>query len=315
MDELKLIEFIAGKFKSTRPEITKGIGDDCAVLKIGETNFVVTVDSMVEDVHFKMEWFTPEQLGMRSMAINLSDIAAMGGTPEYGLLALNMGRYDSDQLKGLLEGIDRYAREFGVDIIGGNISSSRELVITVTLIGSTSNPVMRSGAREGDLVMVTGTIGDAAAGLYKLLNNQVDPDDPLINRFLTPTPRIDEGQIISRFATSMIDISDGLQIDLWRILSASRKGATIEVEKIPRSDALLSFLNEHPEAEERILWGGEDYELLFTIPPEALEPLKASWKFETQLSNIGYIEGEQGLVVKSNGEETRITSPSGWIHQ
>ena len=273
------------------------------------------MDSLVEDVHFKKEWFSIYRLGIKSMAVNLSDIAAMGGTPQFALLALNTGKLSLEETKELLEGINYEAKKYSVDIIGGNISSSREIGITITLLGKAKKPILRSGARPGDLVVVTGTIGDASAGLYKLSKGAKNQEDQLIRKFISPEPKIEEGKLIARFATSMIDISDGLQLDLWRIKEASKTGVLLEVDSIPRSNDFLKFLEEEPAAKEKVFWGGEDYELLFTIPEYGFKELLKIWKFKTTLTVIGEIISGNSFLIYHHGKKQEINSPSGWIHK
>ncbi len=315
MDELKLIKLISEKFSNSKhSEVLKGIGDDCAIIKIENSTFLLTVDSLVENIHFKKEWLNPHQLGIRAMAINLSDIAAMGGTPLFALLAITTGLYEYDEIQAIMEGIDWASNQYDVDIIGGNISSSQQLNLTITLIGKATNPIMRRGAKPGDVIMVTGTIGDASAGLNQLLQGKKNIAS-LIEKFINPIPRIKEGILISNYATSMIDISDGLQLDLWRLTKSSRVGAVIDVNAIPRSNDFLKFIKHFPTEKEKVFWGGEDYELLFTIPRASVEYLINKWQFNTQLTIIGEIISEESLFIKENNKISMVPNPSGWIHQ
>ena len=310
MDELQLLSLINSFFTQRRNEIEKGIGDDCAVIKIGNDNFLFTVDSMVEEIHFRKEWLSPEEIGIRAMAINLSDIAAMGGEPLYALIALEMGQFNSNEIKEVMKGIASYAEQFHCDVIGGNISSSKEFSLTVTLIGKAKKPVYRSGAKGNELICVTGTIGDAALGV-ELLKKGEKTNSHSVQKFISPYPRIKEGQIIAQFASSMIDISDGLLLDLWRILNASSIGGKIFPEKIPRSE---EFVSQKVDMQNPIYWGGEDYELLFTINEENFQKLLEEYKFDIPVTPIGETIKEKGLFLEINGEKRNI-APSGWIHK
>ena len=315
MDELKLIKYIASIFPQS-PDVDTGIGDDTAIIKINATNYLLTVDTMVENIHFKKEWLTPEEVGFRSAAINLSDIASMGGEPLYSLIAINMGKWKSEEIKEIFTGIKKSSEKYKYEVIGGNISSSSDLSITITMIGKAIRPVKRTGARDKDLIVVTGTIGDAALGMQFLMKNITPSEEEkiFVEKLKNPIPRIKEGKIISKYANSMIDISDGLLLDLSRILEQSGRGAVLEEKNIPRKKIFMEIIHRHNFETNRVLWGGEDYELLFTISEDSYNNLIKKWNFSTPLSVIGKITKEEGLYIQTEKGKKKI-QPSGWIHK
>ncbi len=313
MDELKLIKEIEKLFPAQKAKI--GIGDDAAVIEAGDNFLLLTVDTIVEDVHFKKKWLSPLQLGRRSLIINISDISAMGGVPIYGLVALNMGKFTDQEIEEFFRGIREQANISGIEIIGGNISSSDKFSAAITLIGESGKPVTRSGAKPGELIVITGNIGDAAAGVQILLNGiRSEKWEKLVKAFTDPPVLTEEARKIGKFASSMIDISDGLLIDLWRITQLSGCGAIVEVENIPRSREFIDFSEKFPQLKNKIYWGGEDYQLLFTISPDRLKELKSEWNFQTTLTIIGKTVPEKELLIQDrNG--TRVVHISGWIHK
>ncbi len=247
LGEAGLIERLAKNFKAGR-DIIKGIGDDCAVIRISKNKFLLaTIDMLIEDVDFRLKDATPYQIGWKSLACGLSDIAAMGGVAKYAMISLGLPRKLSVEfIDGLYRGIKALAGKFDIEIVGGDTNSSNKLVIDVAVLGFTEPDRLatRSGARRGDIICVTGSLG----GSYKS------------KRHLTFTPRLKEARcLVKNFrVNSMIDISDGLSTDLNHIAKESGLGARVYEELIPVSkDAkgINSALNE-----------GEDFELLFTIP-------------------------------------------------
>lgn len=250
------------------------VGDDCAVLpKDAETDILITADMLVEDVDFRLEWTTPEFLGHKSLAVSLSDIAAMGGRPTYAMLSLGVPEklWKGDFLDRFYAGWHGLARELGVELVGGDVSRVPEkLVIDSIVLGEVSRgkAILRSGAKPGDKIFVTGSLGGAAGGL-KLLESgpRHDKDQgqfvrELIERQLCPKPRLDvSGQLP---ASAMIDLSDGLSSDLGHICEASGAGAVIYAEQIPIDIRLDPIFNSFDEKLQLALDGGEDFELLFT---------------------------------------------------
>ena len=247
--EFAFIERLAGGLPA-RPDGQVGVGDDCAVL---EGNRLIATDLLVEGVHFRSAWATPADIGWKALAVNLSDIAAMGGTPESAVVAVALpadrpGLAD-DLLAGLLECAERYA----CPLVGGDTSGGPDLFLAVTVTGHAERPVLRAGARPGETVFVTGALGGAAAALEQL---EVGNDAPSADALHRPLPRLGEGRAAAEGgATAMLDLSDGLAVDLPRIARASRVGITLESVPIAVG-----------ATEAQAVGGGDDYELCFTAP-------------------------------------------------
>ncbi len=331
LGEFPLIDRINEIVNTKAPDVVVGIGDDVAVLANDaddENLILATVDSQVEDVHFIRGLITPQQLGRRALAINLSDIAAMGGRPQYALVSLAL---PSDTEVAWVEALYRGLREegdrFGTTIVGGNMaSSSGQAFIDVCVLGRVSRQhlLLRSGANPHDRVLVTGHLGEAAAGLAVAL----DPDlpvtpseqDALLTRYLLPEPRLPESSIIARsgLATAMIDVSDGLSSDIGHICDRSQVGIQLWAEKLPISPAArhVAELQDRP-AWQLALGASDDYELCFTAPPEAVEGLIADIqkKTETPVTVIGEIlPAEKGRqLTLENGERISLEA-KGWQH-
>lgn len=246
---------------TTRPG-SVGIGDDAAVFMPPPGSMVFTTDTMVEGVDFDLAYTSGADLGWKAMAINVSDLAAMGAVPAHALVTMCMPAETPVSFMGsVIDGLAEASAEWNVELVGGDLSSARGIVIGVALLGSVDEPVLRSGASVGDAICVTGTLGGSAAGLAELRS---DPraTGPLVNRHLRPTPRMREGVALGSVgATAMLDISDGLAIDLWRLLGASAVGCDIDPNLVPVDEHLAA----RSEALDAALFGGEDFELLFTI--------------------------------------------------
>jgi thiamine-monophosphate kinase len=273
--EFGLIGRIRKWMAASDPALIQGIGDDVAVIEVGEKVLLVTTDILIEDIHFKSSWIDPYRLGKKALAVNLSDIAAVGGTPKYFLISIGLPRnlsfsFISSFYRGLKEG----AKRFSVDLIGGDTSLSQKIVINICLLGEgrKASLLFRKGARIGDDLFVSGTLGDAALGL-KILQKKRAEEGPkgLIEKHLSPLPRIRLGQSIAKhlLASSMIDVSDGLLTDTNHLLEESEVGARIWENRIPLSRLYRKWVrcfskDPYPIA----VSGGEDYELLFTASPE-----------------------------------------------
>ncbi len=328
LGEFPLIERVEQIIAAERPDVIVGIGDDVAVLAGADDEFLLaTVDSQVEYVHFLRHGITAHQLGRRALAINLSDIAAMGGKPEYALVSLALPTdtevaWVEDLYRGLREEADRY----GVVVVGGNMAGSTGgAFIDVCVLGRVRREhlLLRSGARPGDQVLVTGQLGEAGAGLKLLLdpNLSVEPSDRnvLLGRLLTPRPRVTESAVIARssLATAMIDLSDGLSSDVGHICDRSQVGVRIWTEHLPISPAVqhVAELTSTPPWQ-LALASGEDYELCFTAPPDAVEELIAAIaETGTSVTVIGeMLLADQGRrLVLPDGQEVPL-EPSGWQH-
>ena len=280
LGEFGLIARIAEMVGQPGGDVVVGIGDDAAVVRTGGENYLVaTCDILVEGVHFLREGITPRQLGRKAVAINLSDIASMGGVPRQLWVSLVLPQdAEVEYVDALYQGIREETSRWGVDIVGGNIARSPWGLVVDTFLAGEVEPeclLLRSGARVGDLVLVTGHVGDSAAGLALVLNPEANCErkhaDRVLQAHLTPVPRLEEGRVIaeSGIATAMIDVSDGTLADLGHICERSGVGARVWADRLPLSDAaraVAEALGKDPL--EWALSGGEDYELLFTAPPD-----------------------------------------------
>jgi thiamine-monophosphate kinase len=268
LGEFGLIERIRSKVAAGRG-VRIGIGDDAAWITHPAGTSLVTADLLIEDVHFDLGWISLFDLGYKALAVNLSDIAAMGGVPAYALLSLGIpGRFDSKRIDDLYRGIDALARQAGVSVVGGDTNVAASLIISVCVIGHPpTRPVQRSGARIGDDIYVTGTLGDSALGMSFLKRGWKRSKRRSIRQAILrhhrPTPRIAAGALLARrrLAAAMIDVSDGLLQDLGHICKASGVGAIIWNDRLPLSAAYRALAG--PGETALALGGGEDYELLF----------------------------------------------------
>jgi thiamine-monophosphate kinase len=276
--EWDLIEALSREFGPAPPQVILGIGDDCAALALNGTDYLLwTVDTLVEGVHFDLAYTSLSQLGWKSLTVNLSDIAAMGGDPRQALLSLGWPpALDRRLALEFAAGLAQAAREYGVAVIGGDtVSSPGGLIVTVTLTGQVPGAQMlrRSGAKPDDLIFVTGPLGEAAAGLEILrqgLSLAPDLKEPLIEAQLRPRPHLKASRLLARqgLASALIDTSDGVATDLYHICRAGNVGARINRTKVPvspRVQTAAPHLGRDPL--DLALTGGEDYLLLFTCPP------------------------------------------------
>jgi thiamine-monophosphate kinase len=298
-----------------------GIGDDCAVLEPrSSTALLATTDLLVEDVHFRRRWAEPADIGWKAVAVNLSDIAAMGGRPRWALVALALPEGTSpEEVEAFYEGALAVARPHDVAIVGGDTSASTGgWIVNVTLMGDAVSPCLRSTARPRDTVAVTGALGRSAAGLTVLERGAApsgvaaDALAAMTEAHLRPQPRVREGQWLAAAGgvTAMMDLSDGLGIDLPRLLAESGVGATVDVDGVPidgATRAVADALGANPAA-----WatgGGEDYELLLTCEPAAFERLQRGLDeaLGVRLTAIGEITAERGAVRwTSHGQEVAV---------
>ena len=305
MDEFALIRrYFDRAIQATG--VRTGIGDDGAVLIPTPGNELVTVmDTLVEDVHFP-SGSNPADIGYRAVAVNLSDIAAMGATPRWMTLALSLQSANEEWLELFSEGMFAAAAEYDVALVGGDTTHANQIVATVQITGevASGDAILRSGARAGDTVYVTGTVGDAAAGLYGLINGEAVRE--LANRFARPSARVSYGQSLVGVATAAIDVSDGLFADLGRLLTASGVGAEIDIGQLPISAALAeNFAVERQRS--FALGGGDDYELCFTAAGEVPDP------GVMPLTAIGAVTETSGLVCKLDDDIVAFDD-SGYRH-
>ncbi|PYN30533.1 MAG: thiamine-phosphate kinase [Candidatus Rokuibacteriota bacterium] len=283
--ERRLIEIIRRAARRA-PAVRVGIGDDCAVLEPAAGSLLLaTTDLLIEDVHFRRRWATPTDIGWKSLAVNVSDIAAMGGRPRWGLIALACPEAVTvEEAEAFYTGVQALATEHDVAIVGGDTSSSpRGWVVNVTLLGEAVRaPIVRSTARVGDVIAVTGSLGRSAAGLALLEANPApagvggDARADVTSAHLRPRPRTREGLWLSEAGgvTSMIDLSDGLATDLGHLCEESGTGARVDLGRIPVEASVHAVARALDR--DALTWatgGGEDYELLLTAAPDALDRL------------------------------------------
>lgn len=320
LGEFGLIDLIARK---VRPSATVAIsiGDDAAAFQLTDERLALaTADMLVEGVHFDLAFCDPFRLGRKSLAVNLSDIAAMGGKPHSFLLSLAVPKTVSIEfLNDFSSGLVEIADEFGVNLVGGDTCASKGgLVIAITLFGEQQGQKLtrRCTARPGDCIFVTGHLGDSALGLKLLQEGQ--KTGAAVTRHLDPSPRVREGRALAEagLATAMIDISDGLLADLGHITKNSAVGARLYLERIPLSAEYSEHfgLNGH-ERYALALGGGEDYELLFTAPEHRKSQIISLFsKFGTLVSEIGEITTVPGIRVLSPEGETIHGIATGYDH-
>lgn len=271
--EFGFIDFIRSNFPY--PEGTTGIGDDCAVMPSGEGELLFSTDLLMEGVHFLRNESSPEDVGWKAAAVNLSDIAAMGGTPVATFLSIALPKdAQGEWADRFIEGYTEISRQFDVPLLGGDTTSSlRDIAVNVGILGRcpSGRRLMRNGAKVGETIYVTGPLGDSAGGLKAILMGIERTEDVtrLICRHKRPIPRIEAGRILmeSGKAGAMMDISDGIGSDLRHIMKASGVGAVIDLERLPLSPELVSVCKEQGwDIYEMATSGGEDFELMFTAP-------------------------------------------------
>jgi thiamine-monophosphate kinase len=298
LDEFGLIQRYFDR-TLTDDSVLVGIGDDGAVLAPDSGRDLITViDTLVEGVHFPAS-LPPDAIGYRSVAVNLSDIAAMGARPRWMTLALTLDEANEKWLEGFAAGLFDASKEHDVSLVGGDTTRGDQKVISVQLTGDIDSgmSIKRTGAVDGDLIFVSGTIGDAAAGLSFIKSDDVSSDEKLIlaTRFCRPSARVALGQELKGLATAAIDISDGLFSDIHKLIDKAQVGATIETESIPISPSLRSAVSAD-EALHYALTGGDDYELCFTISPgdEQTAMMRAE-QCDVPITRIGVITAGNSL--------------------
>jgi thiamine-monophosphate kinase len=305
MDEFELIRRYFDRQQDSQ-DIRIGIGDDGAVLvpPVG-TEIVIVIDTLVGDVHFPGD-LDAADIGYRAVAVNLSDIAAMGSSPRWMTLALTLVDADPAWLGEFSRGMFDAADQFGVSLVGGDTTQGSQLVVTVQLTGTVmpGAAMTRCGAAEGDLIFVTGTPGDAAAGLQILKRSSVESDagNALIGRFCRPDPRVAFGGMIASMASAAIDISDGLYGDLQKVLQASGVAGTLELDRLPVSSAMQNLF-ERDAAIDFALGGGDDYELCFTAKPAVEQQvMETAAAIGLRVSRVGQVSSGAGLVCSDGGQ-------------
>jgi thiamine-monophosphate kinase len=294
--EFELIELFTRPLPLRGEGVIVGVGDDAAVLQPprGE-RLVATSDAVFEGVHFDAR-FSAADIGWKALAVNLSDLAAMGARPLWALVALALPR-DTDPVRvaGVARGLGACARAHGVAVVGGNVTRARQLSLTITVVGSAVRPLLRDGARPGDAVMLSGTVGDAALGLKR------GAAPSLTRRQRRPEPRLALGRELHGLATSAIDLSDGLIQDLGHLCAVSKVGASVRLDELPLSAAYRRATRRAADPWGPALSGGEDYELCVTVPPRKVRAaLAGAARAKTPLAVIGTILAGSGVQVRDH---------------
>jgi len=317
LGEFGLIDRLAKMAAGRDEHLIIGIGDDAAAWQ-GDTSIqLATVDSFIQGVHYPSGMASWPELGWKALAVNLSDIAAMGGIPRYALVSLALPpQTEVDDVTALYTGMLKLAKKHSVAIVGGDISNAPMVIINVTVLGSSPKKqiLTRASAKPGELVAVTGHLGAAAAGL-EMLTKKLKFEPKATARFkqafFKPTPRIAEGQLlVEQGVKTAIDISDGLVADLNQICKASKVGARIDANRVPVEPMVKAGFGDR--ALELALAGGEDYELLFTAKAEVIARIKKA--DPCPVTAIGEITAGQGVtVIDRRGKPLKMTG-AGWEH-
>jgi thiamine-monophosphate kinase len=300
---------------SARGDVLLGIGDDAAVLDAhAGRKLVVAIDTIIEGVHFPIDTAAAD-IGYRALAVNLSDLAAMGAEPAWMTLSLSLPRANEQWLSGFASGLFELAQQYDVALVGGDTVRG-PLVITVQIAGwiEADTWLTRSGAKPGDLLFVSGIPGEAAAGLAVIQRRIVGGESAafLKHRFLRPRPRVELGRQLRTFASAAMDVSDGLLTDLKKICAASGCGAQLNVDAIPESAAMRELF-EPDDCLQYALAGGDDYELLFTLPAERATALLATLPLQQRVTQIGVITADNTVQCLRDGQPFRIHR-SGYDH-
>jgi len=317
LGEFGLIDLLAKMAAGRDERLIIGIGDDAAAWQGDASIQLATVDSFIQDIHYPSGIVPWPEIGGKALAVNLSDIAAMGGLPRYALVSLALPpETELDDVTALYTGMLEMAKKYGVTIVGGDISNAPLVVISITVLGSSPQKkiLTRSSAKPGELIAVTGYLGAAAAGL-EMLTQKLKLDPKAAARFeqafSKPTPRIAEGQLLlEQGVKTAIDISDGLLADLGQICKASRVGAEIEADRVPVEPKVLAAFGD--KALEMALTGGEDYELLFTASAEIIEKVKQA--AACPVTVIGKVTAGKGVTAVDSRGKTLKMAKAGWEH-
>ena len=331
LGEFGLIERLRSRLNTRSPRVKKGIGDDSAVFSTRPNTLQLTsTDALIESIHFDLKTITPKQLGHKAMAVNISDIAAMGGTPYLALISLGLPTSTSTKfIDELYSGLQTICNSYRIELAGGDtVASPKHLFINVCVLGEAcKNRVFyRTGAKPDDQIFVTGNLGDSAMGLGILMDKNKNfiaakHRNALVKKHLEPTPRVKESGLLAKSrlkVTSMIDVSDGLTQDLGHLCAKDKFGANLYEDSLPVSEALNSACLQKKHAPTPwVLRGGEDYELLFTIKPEDVRNLKRLFlKADAFVSHIGEItkSPKKITLIKRNGSKVSLKQATGFNH-
>ena len=317
MKEFNLIKRFFTEQVVKRKDVVLGIGDDCALIQPNERQHIaVTTDTMVSGVHFPVDT-SPRAIGHKAIAVNLSDLAAMGAEPTWISLALTLPEYDEYWLTEFCAGVFRLCEYFNIQLIGGDTTQG-PLSITITAQGVTpvDRYLARKGAKAGDWIYVTGELGDAALALAHIQGREQLPSDcieEILIKLNYPTARVLAGQTLREYASSAIDISDGLISDMDHICTASNVGATIILDNLPLSEGMLKTVDVS-QAIHFALSGGDDYELLFTVSEENKVGMETALRNAAiQVTCIGQINTSGKITTTMNGKSVLINA-NGYEH-
>ena len=319
LGERALIERITPRFGPSTPgEVWSG--DDTATFPSPEGELLFTADLMVEDVDFRLSYSTGFDVGWKLIAANASDIAAMGGRPWRAVASVALRpTTEFDFVDALAEGMAALSKDLGLGLVGGDFSAGREISASVAMLGiATEGPVMRHGARVGDALCVTGSLGGAAGGLLVLEEGIEAPDSgerqALVSASQRPRPRVAEGQILAGYARAMIDLSDGLAVDLGHLTKASEVGCEIDLDAVPRHES-LEWLHDRRTQTDLVslaVTGGEDFELLISLDDSDLSEVSARLdELGTSLTRIGVVTGGPARIGDLDLDDWRT---EGWEH-
>ena len=317
LSEFSLIQQYFQQLTASRDDVLLGIGDDCALLQCpAEHVIAVSIDTLVENIHFFAD-VAPEHLGYKSLAVGLSDLAAMGAQPAWFTLALTLPEVNEHWLKSFSQGLAKLAKKHNIQLVGGDTTRG-PLTISIQVHGfvPADKALRRSGAQVGDMIYVTGTLGDAGAALQLQLqqwNNvvlNVEDKRYLRQRLELPTPRLEVGQQLAGLASSAIDISDGLLADLGHILDKSGVGARLDLARLPLSLAMSKV--DRKVAEQFALQSGDDYELCFTVPPQYFSQMEQH--FAEQCHRIGMITDDEGIYFIDDDDALIALTGTGYDH-
>jgi len=293
-----------------RRDVLLGIGDDAAVLAVPpDQRLVVAVDTLIAGVHFPVDT-APGDIAHKALAVNLSDLAAMGARPAWFTLALTLPQADDLWLQGFAADLFSLADRFDIELVGGDTTRG-PLAVTIQVMGFAESLLRRDGAAPGQAIMVSGTLGDAALALQRVTRHQA-VDETLLQRLNRPEPRLMLGMGLAAVATAAIDISDGLYADLGHLLTASRCGATIDLDALPRSAPFTALA---PEPHWSLLGAGDDYELCFTVPQERLPAVaELAAQLGISVTRIGWTETTPGLRCRDAHGEIQTVAGLGYDH-
>jgi thiamine-monophosphate kinase len=327
--EDELLATLRRVLSGDHPGVALGIGDDAAVVETHDGQALLTADVLVEGVHFDRSLIGPHDLGAKSIAVNVSDVAAMGGSPRYAVATVVLPPDAEPAWAVELEaGMRAACEEYALALVGGDLSSGPVGVVSVTVVGEVARDrfVTRSGARVGDRVVVTGVLGASAGGLALARAGAgaarralaTEWGRSLVEAHVRPVARVGEGQTLAAAgATAMLDVSDGLSLDLSRLCAASGVGAAIRMDRVPVAAGLRELAGVLAvDPLELALCGGEDYELLATLPPDRVAGAAAALdeRFGVGLTDIGEITAGSGLVAVDPDGTERALEPRGWDH-